>query len=104
MTGYPSGFIQPHDLLCKTPKTSSAMPRADNIELGRSIDILVVGFWPLILLDSNNTPVITTASAANTYRHDRLVVTKPPMTGPTAADNPVTAPMTENATTRLLPV
>ena len=78
------GWIQPHSPERSTPKTSSPRPRAESTapttsSCGRSS----AGASAIRRVRSRITSTITT-SPAKTQRHEKYVVQKPPISGPTA--------------------
>ena len=82
----PSGFgwIQPHSLVRSTPKTTSPSPRADRIDPTTSSFGRSSTGASAIRLVSRRIASTTTTSPAKTQRHEKYVVQKPPISGPTA--------------------
>ena len=79
------GCTTPQTPARSTPKTTRAIPLADSAvptrsRRGRGPE----GGTSAIFRLSNRMPRTTITSPANTSRHDRYVVKKPPMSGPAA--------------------
>jgi hypothetical protein len=78
------GWIQPHSLERSTPKTSIPSPSADRPAPTRSsCGRFSTGASAIRPVITRITSTIST-SPANTHRHEKYVVKKPPMSGPTA--------------------
>ena len=78
------GWIQPHSLERRTPKTSSARPSADRTAPTRSsFGRSSTGASAIRRVRRRIASTITT-SPAKTQRHEKYVVKKPPISGPTA--------------------
>ena len=84
-SGPPSfGWSHPHSPARRTPKTMSASPSADSTEPTTSRrGRFSTGASSIRLLRTRIARTITT-SPANTHRHEKYVVQKPPINGPTA--------------------
>ena len=89
------GLIQPHELDCRTPRTTRPRPALDSTLPTRSS----FGAGP-VRTASATLGVITRISATNStspakmIRHEYSVVAQPPRIGPTAIPAPATPPMT----------
>ncbi len=85
------GVIQPHWLERRMPNTAMPSPAAESNEPPTSSlpgRPFVAGMRRRKSIRTNTT----TVSEAKTMRQVRLVVTQPPMSGPSAAEMPVTPP------------
>ena len=78
------GCTQPHVPERKTPKTNSASPLADSSVPTRSRCGRVAGGVSAMRRATNKMTATMTTSPANTQRHEKYVVTSPPMSGPAA--------------------
>src|SRR5262249_53867185 len=78
------GWIQPHALERRTPKTSIPSPTAERTTPTTSIFGRSVDGASAIFRATARIARTTTTSPANTQRHEKYVVQKPPMGGPTA--------------------
>src|SRR5262245_39023270 len=88
------GWNQPQTLERRIPKTSSASPSAESAAPIRSSFGRVSTGASAILRARTRMPSTRTTSPANTQRHEKYVVQKPPISGPTAtATAPAAATM-----------
>ncbi len=78
------GWIQPHSPERRTPKTTSASPSAESTAPTKSSCGRSSTGASAIRRASRRIAMTRTTSPANTQRHEKYVVQKPPMSGPTA--------------------
>ena len=81
--GPPSfGCSQPHSPALRTPNTNSARPVADRTDPTQSRRGCFSTGESDIRRENNRIPAPITTSPANTQRHEKYVVQKPPTSGP----------------------